>query len=142
MSQRVTGNMNNNESGFTLIEIMIALVVFSIGMLAMGTLQISSINGNSGANRLTDVGTIASSQVERLNQVDFTDVKAETLKPQGRYWFRTVVTDNTPLLPWPTNPDGTTGPYPISKTVTIEVYGDSEGNNRVLSYSFIKTRAI
>ena len=38
--------------GFTLIEVLIAMAIFSLGMLAVGTLQITSTNSNASARRL------------------------------------------------------------------------------------------
>ena len=40
--------------GFTLIEVLIAMAIFSIGILAVGAMQISSTNSNAGARIQTE----------------------------------------------------------------------------------------
>lgn len=57
-----------NNAGFTLIEVLIALAIFSIGILAVGGMQISAINGNACARSLTEVTTMAADRMEKLIQ--------------------------------------------------------------------------
>jgi prepilin-type N-terminal cleavage/methylation domain-containing protein len=40
--------------GFTLIEVLIAMAIFSIGILAVGAMQVSSTNSNAGARIQTE----------------------------------------------------------------------------------------
>lgn len=54
------------ERGFTLIEIMIAIVVFSIGVLAIASLQIKAVQGNAHAKRITTSATWSQDKVERF----------------------------------------------------------------------------
>jgi type IV pilus modification protein PilV len=54
------------ERGFTLIEIMIAIAVFSIGVLAIATMQTKAVQGNAHAKRITTAGTWAQDKVERF----------------------------------------------------------------------------
>jgi len=61
------------EQGFTLIEILIAITVFAIGILAVGKMQITAIQGNSKANHLTEAATIAQSKMEELISLDYND---------------------------------------------------------------------
>lgn len=44
---------HNLESGFTLIEVLIALTIFAVGLLALASMQIMSIRGNSTSQRIT-----------------------------------------------------------------------------------------
>jgi len=55
-----------NEYGFSLIEVMIALTVFAIGLLAVATLQITSVHGNSLANQMTIASNLAQAEVATL----------------------------------------------------------------------------
>ncbi|MCU0613617.1 MAG: prepilin-type N-terminal cleavage/methylation domain-containing protein [Desulfobacterales bacterium] len=54
------------QDAFSLIEILIAISIFSIGMLAVVSLQISSMNVNASSRRLTDATAMASERMERL----------------------------------------------------------------------------
>ena len=56
----------SNEKGFSLIEIMIAITVFAIGILAVGKMQITAIKGNSFVNDLTRAATLAQDRMEKL----------------------------------------------------------------------------
>ncbi|MGV7223056.1 MAG: type IV pilus modification PilV family protein [Nitrospinales bacterium] len=58
--------MQPDIKGFTLIEVLIGMVIFSIGILAVAALQVSSTNGNSSARRITEATALAESQIEAL----------------------------------------------------------------------------
>lgn len=59
--------------GFTLIEVMIALAIFSIGLLAVYSMQISSVRGNAVARDLSDNVSIASARAEALIALPYED---------------------------------------------------------------------
>jgi len=59
--------------GFTLIEILIAMAVFAIGILAVLSMQISSVNTNATAKKVTDNYTWAAQRVEEFMALPFTD---------------------------------------------------------------------
>jgi type IV pilus assembly protein PilV len=63
----------SNENGFSLIEILIAITVFAIGILAVGKMQITAIKGNSFANDLTKASTLAQDRMERLIGLSYFD---------------------------------------------------------------------
>ena len=60
----------NSESGFTLIEALIALAVLTIGILALNAMQVSAIRGNSTSNSLSVATSVARDGFERLMSVD------------------------------------------------------------------------
>lgn len=57
---------NNNQNGFTLIEVLCALLVLAIGILGVAVLQNISIEGNSNAIRLTTAATWGGDAIETL----------------------------------------------------------------------------
>ena len=59
--------------GFTLIEVLIAMSIFAIGILAVGSMQVSAINKYAGARNSTTVVTVAKDRVEELNGLAFDD---------------------------------------------------------------------
>jgi len=63
-----------NEGGFTLIEALIAMTVFSIGILAVITMQTSSVNGNAKARYITEAANYASDRMETLLGTDYTSI--------------------------------------------------------------------
>jgi prepilin-type N-terminal cleavage/methylation domain-containing protein len=57
----ITGN-----AGFSLIELMIAIAILSIGIMAVASLQVSAIAGNSKGRKIAEELTMAESQLENL----------------------------------------------------------------------------
>lgn len=62
-----------DQYGFTLIEIMIAVTVFAIGILAVAAMQIESVRGNSLASGLTEATMAAQSRMEQLMSLNYND---------------------------------------------------------------------
>ena len=71
--------MDNNkitcQSGFTLLEVLIALLIFSVGILGVKTMQLTSIKGNSKANRITAASNVAVDHLETFLTLDYSDPK-------------------------------------------------------------------
>ena len=57
---------SSTSSGVTLIELMVSLFVFAIGMLAVTAMCLISIHGNSMVNRMTQANFLAQSKMEEL----------------------------------------------------------------------------
>lgn len=75
-----------NDKGFTLIEILIAITILSIGLLAVASMQISAIRGNSFANDLTEGTTLASEKLEsiiRIAERDYNDTLLRDVDDDG-----------------------------------------------------------
>ncbi len=71
-------------SGFTLIEILIAMAIFSIGILAIATMQLSSVNGNGNARRFSEAAAFAQGQIELIQLNSFNNVPAmPSMVPPG-----------------------------------------------------------
>jgi len=62
-----------DEKGFTLLEILIAILIFIFGILAVGNMQITAIQGNSFANSLTEASIAAQDQIENLLNASYSD---------------------------------------------------------------------
>ena len=57
---------STQNQGFTIMEVLIGLAIFSIGILGVAAMQISATNGNSSAGRITSNMTWAFDRVEEL----------------------------------------------------------------------------
>ena len=67
-----------NERGFSLIEVMIALVIFSIGILAVAQLQFWNIRNNTTGNITTIATLLARQKMEELkSQADVTTLNSD-----------------------------------------------------------------
>lgn len=58
--------MMQRDNGFTLIEVLIAVVLVAIGLLAVAGLQTTAIRGNSFARQTTLATQLAEEMVERI----------------------------------------------------------------------------
>lgn len=56
----------HRERGFTLIEIIVAISLFSIGLLAVASMQVSAIRGNTLAGGVTEATSWVSDLMEKL----------------------------------------------------------------------------
>ena len=60
----------NNIKGFTIIEGLIAMAIFSIGILGLASLVVSSMNNTSQGNKITEAVMLAEAQMELLKNED------------------------------------------------------------------------
>jgi type IV pilus assembly protein PilV len=89
------------EEGFTLIEIMIALVVMSIGLTALAAVQISAIRGNAFSKRMTTAVSIADETLEQIKSMPYVDIvsvsSTQTTQSDMNFTRQVTVTNNIPL---------------------------------------------
>lgn len=62
-----------NRNGFTLIEVMIAIIIFAIGILAVITMQSTSVGGNANARYISEASNSAADRVEQIANAAYTD---------------------------------------------------------------------
>ena len=110
-----------NTRGFTLLEVMVAMAIFAIGCLAVGSLQILAINANAGAREGTEAATQATDQLETLLALPYDSIVNGGPVTRGAYTLSWNVADDTPL--------------PDTKTITVTVNWHDRG-----SKSFVVTR--
>jgi prepilin-type N-terminal cleavage/methylation domain-containing protein len=65
----------NDYRGFTLIEVMIGMVIFAIGILSVAAMQTSATRGNTSANKTTRAFTWCSDRMEFLKSLPYTDAR-------------------------------------------------------------------
>jgi type IV pilus assembly protein PilV len=59
-------NLLSNQSGFTLVEVLVALVILAIGLLGVAGLQNRSLSGNQGALYRSQAVLYANDIIERM----------------------------------------------------------------------------
>ena len=88
----------HQQDGFSLLEVVIAISVFAIGMLAVAGLQTTSITGNFTARQATVSTSLGQAEIERLLALPFDhpDLSATAGNPrswtEGNYLYRLEVT--------------------------------------------------
>jgi type IV pilus assembly protein PilV len=90
-------------SGFTLIEVMIALTILAVGLLALATMQIVSIRGNAFSTEMTYATMLAQGKLEQLRNMPYdsitsiTEPISATATSKGiPYTIQRTVNDNSP----------------------------------------------
>ena len=111
---------NEGKNGFTLIEVLIAIVILSVGLLGMASLTVGIIKGNKFSNDLSTATTLAQDRMEDIRSYSYASVASETKAacsaPYNQFQREvTVVADS---------------PASGMKTITVKVYwGPSDSHN-------------
>ena len=61
----------NTEQGFTLLEVIFAISILTIGILAVASMQISAIRGNAFAGGTSEATTWAVDRIEKLMDLPY-----------------------------------------------------------------------
>jgi type IV pilus assembly protein PilV len=127
MRNTLTAKMRHpiDDRGFTFVELLIVIGIFSIGILAVASMQVTTIHANSSARMSGEATVLAANKIEELMASDYnTDAD---LNPgsytdvQGAYTINWVVTESD------IDSDGTSE----SKTVLVTVRCDNPNAKEV-----------
>lgn len=161
----------SSDSGYTIIEALIAIAIFSIGIMAMGGLQASSLMSTGEIARKTEALAILEDQVETLKAMPFypnddgidnnSDGTIDELTEEmpdlvagnahnvntadGRYTVHWQVVNDTPIPQQDetTLPGVPVGNYTVSKTISVQVTraGGNFATDALGMVQFVKTWA-
>jgi type IV pilus assembly protein PilV len=117
-----------DEKGLTLLEVLVAMVVLSLGLLALAKMQITAIQVNAISGRLSQGTAIAQDKVEQLMALPYADANLE-------------VTTHTE-----TRPAGYTITWQVAqdalavgvKTINLTVTWSNRGRPKTFSLAFFK----
>lgn len=65
-----------NQAGFTLLEVLIAMVILSVGLLALARFQLTVIKGNTDSREITTAVVLAETKIEELMSGGFAALAA------------------------------------------------------------------
>ena len=119
-TDHMNATLSKKSRGFTLIEVLIALAIFSIGILAIGSMQMWNTKNNTTGNITTQATMLARDKIEELKTVqDVDDLAAgeETIGIYKRSW----------------NP----GPPGSARLITVTVSWNRRGQNRSVTLESI-----
>jgi prepilin-type N-terminal cleavage/methylation domain-containing protein len=145
-SSKIENTMNNR--GFSLIEVLIGLAIFSIGILAVASMQITATSGNAKARFATEASTLARDQLERLLSLQYDPAAADF--DTGVAWGGRAYRDPTGFytidwrayqnrFPW----NDAAYDFPNNSVgIIVRVEWKRFGARRRYELSFIKTEAI
>ena len=109
------------QSGFTLLEVMVAMVILAVGLLGLAALQVVAVRGNAFSGDMIYATALAQQTFEELNHCGFDD---PALDASGNPHTRTAVGDRgvSYTLRWNVQDDA---PGADMKAVTLEIVWDS-----------------
>jgi type IV pilus assembly protein PilV len=115
--------------GFSLIEILIALIILSIAFLGLAGLMIQTTRNNSFGGRITEAATFAQDKLEELRSTSWVAITSgsDRLSVNGMNFNRN----------WTVVPNAIVAPYtePTLNTITISINWNDQINHtmRVIS---------
>jgi type IV pilus modification protein PilV len=132
----------SEQVGFTLIEALVAMVILTIGILSLYTMQVSAILGNSTASQITKAATAGANQLEDIFAMDYaTLVDTDNDLINGLYDITDATADGRA-----TTPDGYTiywnvakdEPMPNTARVVVNVVRTDRGIRKNVEFEYIK----
>jgi len=125
-----------DEKGLTLLEVLVAMVVLSLGLLALAKMQITAIQVNAISGRLTQGTAIAQDKVEQLMALPYADAKLDDQTPVGEF---TTYTETRPAqgytITWTVDQDT---PAVGVKTINLKVTWSNRGRQKTFLLAFFK----
>ena len=112
--------------GFTIIEVLMALAIFAIGILGVAKMQISSTGYNTSSRVYTEAASLGAGQIEELINEDFEDLADDSAPDVGPNNMYDVVWDVEDVVDPSTGVD--IGLKRIEVTVTQDKNPDREFN--------------
>jgi len=117
-------NMFNtrNNSGFTLMEVLVAIVILTVGLLGTAALIAGIINSNKLSNRISTATILAQDKMERIRGVGYADAEDE----DGTEDYNII--PNFPLYKRITGVVAGS-PAPGMKNITVTAYWESDAHS-------------
>ena len=125
----------HNEEGFTLLEVLVAISILTFGLLAIGSMQVTSIRGNHFAGKVTDGTYLACDKMEDLMSRSYVHADLDPVgnthidpSPPAGFTVEWVVAADSPLVD--------------TKTVTVTVKWQDHGKQKTASVRQVVPRII
>ena len=124
-------NTRGKNDGFTLIEVLIAMVLLAVGLLGMASLTLGIMKGNKHSGRMTTATTLVQEKMEDMRRLGYAGMpSSDTTSTEGYnsisgypFFKRVTVTDMG-------------SPSANMKTIEVIVYWDS-GSRSVAGRSIL-----
>lgn len=85
--------LEGRQGGYSIIEVMISLAIFAIGILGVATLQILATNGNTNARKYSEASEIAQGQIESLMAMPYASVADDIVLTADGYTLQWTIVD-------------------------------------------------
>ncbi|MFH1581821.1 MAG: prepilin-type N-terminal cleavage/methylation domain-containing protein [Pseudomonadota bacterium] len=116
--------LRNNNSGFTLMEVLVAMLILSVGLLGMAALITGIINSNKLSNRISVATVLAQDKMEDIKRIGYDNAVGgtedyDTISDYSLYKRITNVATGDPAAGL--------------KKITVTVYWESDDHSVVLN---------
>jgi prepilin-type N-terminal cleavage/methylation domain-containing protein len=137
-------NHSHDIRGMTLLETMIALLIFSIGVLGIASMQVCSMFNNAKALRLTEDEAAACRYLETILALPFEDPLLsdpdDGYAPSNPDHGPFVVASTSSTIEWEVDDQ-----FPVNNAKRITLWvrlGGQGGSAPVLSFEYIKAKGV
>jgi prepilin-type N-terminal cleavage/methylation domain-containing protein len=113
-------NSSKKMNGFTLIEVLVALIILAISLLALAGLMVTTTKNNSSGNHMTEAATFAQDKLEELRAMRWENLPVGTSSDQKSGSTGINYTRN-----WKVEPGG------VLKTITISINWQDRTNHSI-----------
>jgi len=134
-----------NQQAFTLIEVLLAMLIFAVGILAVTSMDLTSTQVNSRAADMTEATALARQKMEELLNMDFDDANLTDTNGNGLAGLDDDVTNTADFsktsgrhtIFW-----NVAGNQPVNdaKTIRVIVTWQNRGENKNVSFDSIVAR--
>lgn len=125
--------IKGNQSGFTLIEVLISMGVLAVGIMAISLMQAHFTNGNSQSRQFIRATDIAMNQIETLSNItDSSNANLDT----GNHTTIINTYERDYTLSWTVTD---TDPNDGILSVDVSVSWNDNGRARKLNFPWIKS---
>ena len=90
--------LKNGQSGFSLAELLVAMLILAVGLLGLAELQITAMKANSKSGAVTNALLVAQSLIEEVMAIDDDD------DPNFAAYSSVFNTDTVDFTDWPVDP--------------------------------------
>lgn len=142
----------SNQSGFTLLEALVAMVILSVGILSFYTMHGHAITGNKISNTISESSNFITDQIELVFPKSFSDSDFNAgshTYPQNAPKPRGVDSITWNVVDWrndgvDNDKDSVTDESDERgvKEITYTVNYNNRGNNRSVTVRFLKTEIL
>jgi len=94
--RRIGTSGNAKQKGFTLLEVIVAISILTVGLLAVASMQGSAIMANASATDVTDATTLAADRLEKLASLAYDDTDLFDTDSDGAAGLGDTGVDNNP----------------------------------------------
>ncbi len=125
-------------AGFTLVEVLMAMIILGVALLAMANMQIMSMRGNRHAMKATEKTTLAQTRVDAIMALPYDDPSLAETVPGAPHSLASIsLPAGIAAITWAVDADPSGGQQ-NSKLITILIRPE---DGVALSMTTLKTQA-